>query len=347
MRWLTIVVAVIALTGCSDSHDATAPDTSTNETTVAGAPNAYTRVMAQLPPFDEPASPEVTAYRRATIGARAARCAESRGADRAVFVRANAKVLELAGTVRRARLLSERAAGHRDGNGCPEDSGPRTYFTTTRTYGLPAGTGASAVFAHYEGVLHYGWLETSGTRDCERTFAQGAAYLSVDACTARRLRLTALGRTPMLIPAAERPPPRPFGLKYPAAADQSTSTEAPSYEVESGETCERGTSLDVPSIILPPPPGVRAELRGARIVVEWSFERILGDCPPTEIILSFASASSGKPAYVTRVAVRGHSGTAAISVPDAVRRASVLRAATESVDGTRSRTVAILIRRRT
>ena len=32
---------------------------------------------------------------------------------------------------------------------------------------------------------------------------------------------------------------------------------------------------------------------------------------------------------------------------DALRDASVLRAATESVDGTRSRTVAILIRRQT
>ena len=195
-------------------------------------------------------------------------------------------------------------------------------------------------------MLHYGWLETSGTRPCDRTFAQGAAYLSVNAC-AGKLRLTALGRTAVLIPAAERPPPRPFGLKYPAAADHSSSAEPPSYEATSGETCERGSSLDVPSIIIPPPPGVRAELRGGSIVVEWSFERILGDCPPTQIVLSFASPSSGTPAYVTRVAVRERSGTAAIAVTRAFRKASVLRAATVSVDGTRSRTVAILIRRQT
>ena len=124
-------------------------------------------------------------------------------------------------------------------------------------------------------------------------------------------------------------------------------TEPPSYEVTSGETCERGTSLDVPSIIVPPPPGVRAELRGGRIVVEWSYERILGDCPPTQIVLSFANGRSETPSYMTRVAVHEHSGTAAISVTDAFRDASVLRAATESVDGTRSRTVAILIRRQT
>ena len=340
-----MVVAVLVLTGCSGSHDSTEAETSTSQTADADAPSAYSKVMAQLPPFDEPASPEVSAYRRATIGAHAARCADDRGADKAAFVRANEMVLEQAGTIRRARLLSERAVAHRDGNGCPGDAGPPTYFTTDRTYGLPAGTGASAVFAHYERVLHYGWLETSGMRPCDRTFAQGAAYLSVNACT-RRLRLTALGRAPMLIP-VERPPPRPFGLKYPSAADQSSSTEPPSYEATSGETCERGTSLDVPSIIVPPPPGVRAELRGGRIVVTWSNDRILGDCPPTQIVLSFANGRSETPAYMTCVAVHEHSGTTAISITDAFRDASVLRAATESVDGTRSRTVAILIRRQT
>ena len=61
--------------------------------------------MARLPPFDEPASPEVTAYRSATIGAHAVRCTDNHCADKAAFVRANENVLEPAGTVRRARLL--------------------------------------------------------------------------------------------------------------------------------------------------------------------------------------------------------------------------------------------------
>ena len=345
MRWLTIVVAVIVLTGCSDSHDATAPDTSTNETTVAGAPNAYTRLMAQLPPFDEPASPEVTAYRRATIGARAARCAESRGADRAAFVRANAKVLEQAGIVRRARLRSERAVGHRDGNGCPEDSGPRTYFTTNRTYGLPAGTARLP--------------SSRTTRACSTTAGSRRAAPETASGRSRGRRLPLRRR--LHRPEAQAHGAGPHADANPrggAAASSPVRTQVPRrcgqvhvhrvalVRARVGRHMRARPSLDVPSIILPPPPGVRAELRGARIVVEWSFERILGDCPPTQIILSFASASSGKPAYVTRVAVRGHSGIAAISVPDAVRgpRCSARR---PSPSTGRSRTVAILIRRRT
>jgi hypothetical protein len=345
MRWLAVVVAVLALGGCSDSHDSTTADTSsTNEAT--DAPHAYTELIARLPRFDEPPSDEVTAYRIATLEARAARCPpRGGGADKSAFVRANADVLALAGMVRGARLVSELAVPRRDGNGCPAGSGPPTYFTTDRTYRLPPGTTASDVFAHYERVLHYGWLETSGRAPCVRSFAQAAAFIEVDACGGR-LRLEALGRAPVVTPAAGRLPPRPFGLQYPAATDQPAPAE-PTDEVASGETCERGTGVDVPSIILPPPPGIRAERRDGRVVVEWSFERVLGDCPPTRIIVSVESASPDVPPHTARIDVHDHSGTAELRVPDSFRDASVLRAATESVDGARSRVVAVVIRRQT
>jgi hypothetical protein len=346
MRRLAIVVVVLlALAGCSDSHDSTVDEQSTGAT--ADLPEAYARLLAQLPAFDEPASADVTAYRIAVFGARSARCAHrSGGADRAAFLRANAKVLDFAGTVRGARLVSELAVPHTDGNGCPEGSGPPTSFTTDRVYRLRAGTRAAAVFAYYERVLHYGWLETSGNAPCQRSFGQAAAFLLVDAC-AGSLRLEALGKAPLVAAAADRLPPRPFGLEYPAAADQPSPAEPTSEEIESGQTCERGVGVEVPSVILPPPPGLTAEVTRGTVVVHWSFERILGDCPPRRILLTVQGSNANGSQYAANVDVHERSGTAELRLPAALRDASVLRAATESVDGTRSRLVAVLIRRRT
>jgi len=155
--------------------------------------------MARLPPFDEPASPDVSEYREAAIGGFFARCIPGKGgADRRAFVAANRKLLDSASPFRGAKLVSEYSIDHREDNGCFEGSGPPTYYTTYRTYRLPAGTTAAAVFAHYEREYR-GWLEAGGTT-CERTFTQGAAYVAVSACN-ETLRLTALGRAPVEIPA--------------------------------------------------------------------------------------------------------------------------------------------------
>jgi hypothetical protein len=344
MRWLVLAVAALALTGCSDSPDSTVGTTSTDEAT---APPAYRKLMAQLPPLDEPASAEVTAYRLATLGASSARCARRTGGARKLeFVRANAEVLAFAGTVRGARLVSQLAVPHLDGNGCPAGSGAPTYFTTDRTYRLPTGTTASDVFAYYERVLHYGWLETTGSAPCNRTFSQAAAFLVVDTCEGT-LRLEALGLAPVVSSAADRLPPRPFGLTYPAAADQPSPAAPTTYEVTAGETCERGVGVDVPSVILPPPPGIRASRRDGTLTVDWSFERVLGDCPPRRIALSVDGPRPGLPPYTASVDVHEDAGTAELRLPDPLRDASVLRATTESVDGTRSRVVAVLIRPQT
>jgi hypothetical protein len=340
MRWLAIGVAALALAGCSSPHDTTteaaAPD--------ADAPRAYRELMAPLPPFDEPASAEVTAYRIASLGAEGRRCAPGTdSAVRAAFLRANAEVLALAGRVRGSRLVAERVVSHRDGNGCPAGTGPPTSFTTERTYRVPEGTTAADAFARYERVLHYGWLETSGTTSCERQFAQGAAYLAVNPCNGT-LRLAALGRAPLVASRAVGLPPRPFGLQYPAAVGQPARPIPTPDEVASGETCERRAGVDVPSLIIPPTPGVRAGLHDDGIVVDWSFERVQGDCPPRRILLWVSSSKPGTP-YAARIAVHDRAGTAEIRLPETRGTASVLRAATESVDGTRSRTVAVLIRR--
>jgi hypothetical protein len=346
MRWLTLlVVAVLALAGCAGSDDEAVTDTSPRVDTTRSdiPPRTYQQLLARLPPLDEPASPEVSAYRKATIGADFERCVlGTEETHKATFVRANKKVLDLAAPPRNARFVSEASVPRRDGNGCFEGTGPPTYYTTDRTYRLPTRTTPAAVFGHYERVLR-GWLEASGTTECDRWFSHGPAYVVVDACNGM-LRLTALGRAP-LVPASTNVPPRPYGGQYPIAADYLAIPKPTSSETEPGESCERASGADVPSVIVPPPPGVRADLRDEQVLVEWSFGRIQGDCPPTQVVLAIVSPNQGTPPLTIRVDVRAHTGTAGISVPAPFREASVLRAASESVDGARSRVVAILIRR--
>lgn len=346
MRWLTILVAVLALAGCGGSDDEAAIDTSPRiDTTRSDSPpRTYEQLLARLPPLDEPASPEVSAYRRATIGALFERClVHTGGAARAAFLRANRMVFELAPPPRGARFVAESSLEQRDGNGCLEGAGPPSYYTTERTYRLRTAMTAAAVFAHYERVLR-GWLETTGTTPCDRRFSQGPAYVAVYACNGV-LRVTALGRAPVETPVTAKPPPRPFGAQYPVATDYLRVPDPNAQEIEPGRTCERVSGVDVPSIIIPPAPGVRAELREGGVQVEWSFDRIQGDCPPTQVVLSLVNPSPQLPPYSIRVDVHAHSGAAEIPVLDSFRDARVLRAAAESFDGARSRLVAILIRR--
>jgi hypothetical protein len=346
MRWLTLLVAVLALAGCGGSDDDAAateasPRIDTARTDIP--PRTYQQLLARLPPLDEPASPEVSAYRKATIGAMFARCASGTGgADKAMFVQANKTVLELARPPRGARLLGEHSIEQRDGNGCPEGTGPPSYYLTERTLRLPTGTDAAAVFAHFERVM-VGWLETSGSTPCDRRFSQGPAYVGIDVCDGR-LRLTALGRAPVELTESASLPPRPFGARYPIAEDYLATAQSTSSEIEPGKTCERLTGTEVPSIIIPPTPGVRAELRDGQVLIEWSFDRIQGDCPPTQVVLSLVSPNRRTPPLTIRVDVRAHSGTAEVSVPAAFREATVLRATAESIDGARSRQVEVLVR---
>jgi hypothetical protein len=79
--------------------------------------------------------------------------------------------------------------------------------------------------------------------------------------------------------------------------------------------------------------------------IEWSFDHIQGDCPPTQVVLSLVSPGREMPPYTVRTSVHAHSGTAEIPVLETFRDAQVLRAAAESFDGARSRSVAVLIRR--
>jgi hypothetical protein len=195
-----------------------------------------------------------------------------------------------------------------------------------------------------------GWTEGGGTA-CERNYTRGEAFLAVDACGSS-LRLTARALPRVEIPPPPPLPPRPYGAQYPVSEGYGKTPEPASYEVEAGETCERISSSDVPSIVIPPPPGIRAEfsdepLHGfeSQVLVEWSFDRILGDCPPVEVNLTLPNPTRGMSPLSLPFDVRARSGTARLPVLDSFRNSYVLWATAESVDGTRSRTVSVFIRR--
>jgi len=338
MRWLAIAVAVLALAGCSDSHDSTTADTSSTTETADG-PHAYTDLVAQLPPFDEPASPEVAAWRKATFTASFGRCASTGGgASKASFVAANRSVLNGAAVFPGARSVSEATVAQRDGNGCPDGSGPATYYTTHRTYRLPAGTSPSRVFAHYEREL-YGWFEAEITA-CEHTYGQGPAYVAVSACNGM-LRLSVRARAPVERPPRAPLPARPFGAQYPIASKYLATPEPNVYETDPGKTCERVLGTDAPSVIIPPPPGIRGEIEDGKLVVHWALGTVHGDCPPSELVLGYPAHA----AHAIRQTVHTASGVTRIRLPDGAPPPKAVTVRAVSIDRTKSRAVAVLVRR--
>jgi hypothetical protein len=298
----------------------------------------------------------VETYRRAVIETFYGRCLTKKGgADKTSFVRANRKVLDNTPVFGGLKLVSEYSIDHLDFNGCPEGLGPPTSYTTYRNYRLPAGARPDEVIAYYDRRLR-GWTASAAT-GCEKTFTRREAYIAVRACN-DSLQLVARGRGPVEIPPAPRPPPRPYGAQYPLVADAYATPEPTSYEAEPGETCERISSGDVPSLIIPPTPGIRAEFKNEppsglsgggsidqHVFVEWSFDKILGDCPPTQLRLTIPNPNPGQPPFGIHADVRALSGTEQIPIIDSFSEAYILWATAESVDGHRSRTVSVLIRR--
>jgi hypothetical protein len=359
MRRAVVLLLVAVVAGCGGSSDAEpqaveeTPETE-GDTADLPPPRSYEEVMARLPPLDVPASADVEAYRKSTIGAFFDRCVNARAVGlKARFVKANRAMLADVPVPAGARKTGEYSIDHGDGNGCPEGLGPPTYFTTYRSYSLPGGTRPAAVLEYYRSALRS--FTPSGYTPCEQTFVRGDAYVAVSACNGT-LRLTAKAMERVEPPPPSKPPPRPYGAQYPLVEDDVGIPEPTSYEVESGESCERKPGGDVPSIIIPPTPGIRAEWAteplqlGAstldeHVVVEWSFEKILGDCPPTLLYLTLPNPTPGNPPFGIHVDVRARSGTEHLPVPESFREAYILWATAESIDGHRGRSVAILIRR--
>ena len=194
---IVLILAVCALltAGCSGSDDRAAQQTASQPTTTetppetqttpsdidSTSPHSYRDVIARLPPFDEPASPEVASWRRAMITAFFEHCGSRRGgATKRSFVAANRAVLNAAARFPGATLVREVTDAKYDGNGCRGGSGPSTSFTTYRRYRLPEGTNPERVLDHYQRQF-YGWVAASSTAACERTFGQGPAYVVVNA----------------------------------------------------------------------------------------------------------------------------------------------------------------------
>jgi hypothetical protein len=358
---IAVLMLVLIVAGCGGTDDprdaASSTDTTTEPATTTQRPDPQrTRVdaiLAELPPFDEPVSKEVDAYRRAMLGAFFGRCGTAAGgADEASFVRANNEILDGLPPYPGSKLGSEYSIGHKDSNGCPEGLGPYTSYTTYRTYGL-RGVRAKKVIDFYRPHLS-DWTPSSYT-SCDQTFTRGEAYVAISACNDHiRLAVKALARVE--IPPPPPLPPRPTGEQYPATPDDPAKPDAEPtvYTVGPGATCERGEAWGrdgAVSLILPPPPGITARIENVpykkegasypqSIVVEWSLGVVHGDCPPAELLLSYPAVT----AYTIHEAVHARSGVTRMPLLDFAPRPKKLTAATISVDGTQSRRVAVLIR---
>jgi hypothetical protein len=347
---LAVLASCALLTaGCAGADDTVTQQTTSQQTTSQASPEttpapeseaarSYRQLMAGLPPFDEPASPEVAAWRKATFTASFSRCASRSGAAaKASFVAANRSVLNGAAVFPGASFVEEASIAQRDGNGCPAGTGPAMSFTTFRTYRLPSGTRPAAVLAHYERALP-GWLPLQVSQ-CEWRFNQGPGFVNVRGCRGR-LQVAAQGRAPL--EHAPRPllPARPFGAQYPIASAYATPPKPTSYETEPGETCERISSMDAPSVIIPPPPGIRAESEDGKLVVHWTLGMVHGDCPPRELVVSYPTPT----ASTIHQSVHTASGVTRMRLLDGVPLPERVTARAVSVDGTKSRAVAVLVR---
>jgi len=351
-RLLVLALCALLTAGCAGSGDKAAqetvsqpatgeppPETQTTPSDLDSTPpHSYREVLARLPPFDEPASPEVAAWRKATITAFLGRCLTGAGgADRASFVRANRKVLKELAVYRGATVVDEHSVARRDGNGCPENTGPATYYTTYRRYRLPAVTKPAAVFRHYESEL-FGWVEAA-ISSCDHTFGQGPAYLDVNAC-GRVLRVAVQAHGPVEPQGPAVLPPRPFGAQYPPASRYLATPKPTGYDVKPGESCERVSGAVVPSIIVPPPPGLSAKVRGRHVVVEWTLGTVHGDCPPSALALTVSAA----PRATIAEPVHAASGVSRIRLSETAPLPKQVTGRTLSVDGAQSRAVAVLVR---
>jgi hypothetical protein len=359
MRRAAVLLLVALLAGCGGSSDEAEPPTSAS--TEAGAqsdnetpPRSYEEVMERLPPFDVPASSDVEAYRKATIDAFFDRCINvDYDAVKARFVKANRAILDSLPVFPGAKLDYESSSDDRSFNGCLEGTGPATSYTTYRRFDLPAATRGEDVLEFYEQELS-NW-KGGVTTPCESSYSRGEASIYLTSCAQEKahwfeIKVRALETHRP--PEPRKPPPRPYGAQYPFADDARGTPEATGHEVEPGETCERVSGVDVPSLIIPPSPGISAELKNEplhgferHVLVEWSFHEIHGDCPPTSVHLTLVNPDPSMPPLSVPFDVREREGTAQLPLLDHMRDVRTLLASAQSLDGTRSRTVAVLIRR--
>jgi hypothetical protein len=129
-------------------------------------------------------------------------------------------------------------------------------------------------------------------------------------------------------------------LQYPLVRNHSRTPKPTAFESEPGATCERIRGSEVPSIIIPPPPGVSAEVHGRQVVVQWTLGTVHGDCPPSALVLSVSAA----PRSMTARPVHAASGLARLQLSEGAPRPKQLTASTLSVDGAQSRAVSVLVR---
>lgn len=142
-------------------------------------------------------------------------------------------------------------------------------------------------------------------------------------------------------------------VDYPLAV-----TRAPNAQLEESvapsRTCERelatfhdGSEPARRTIVVPPAPGLRAVAVTRRVTrLEWSFEDLPADCRPVTLAVSVvARGRRGATPTTQRVKVHGRAGTVDVEYPKFLPPPNVAVASAYSLDGRRSRTVSVAIRR--
>jgi hypothetical protein len=153
------------------------------------------------------------------------------------------------------------------------------------------------------------------------------------------LRVHVRARAPVQIAGGASPPPRPLGLQYPIV--EGHAGEPAAFESEPGATCERIRGSEVPSIIIPPAPGISAEIRGNDLVVTWKLGVVHGDCPPSALAVTYRAATRSTAAQPVHAA----SGVARIPLQEKEPHPSRITVRALSVDGTLSRAVSVVVRK--
>jgi hypothetical protein len=126
------------------------------------------------------------------------------------------------------------------------------------------------------------------------------------------------------------------------------------YETDPSPTCERefatfhdGSRPTRRPVVIPPRVGLQALAISKRTTrLEWSFHALPADCRPVTVLVSVRNGSDPRATPTTKqVPVHGLTGSTEISYPDFLPPPDVASASAYSLQGRRSRTVSVLIRR--
>lgn len=356
MKRIAVLLAVAVLAGCtgSDSGETGAPVVIPAETLPDDVPTTYEEILARAPAFDVLPSPDVAAYREASLSAFLDVCVLNKYGEKAdAYVGENRDLLDDLPPFPGAALEEEVSERELDSDLC----GHVVAYETRRRYRLPPSAVDSAVLEFYAKSLA-DWETVPTTDPGHVAFRREDARLLISVHGGLVLEADYAAYAEKREPPRDQLPPRPRTAQWPLSTyDRATDPQprATKYSVEPGTTCERSFKTGGPSEILPPPPGLSARLTGRfrylsrsyeqGVEVRWRFGTIFGDCPPTSIRITLRNPRSDTSLSSIPYDVRARAGVVRIPVYEGIGGVMVVTVYATSLDGTQSRPVSVLVRR--